>query len=104
MTRRGQLPGQQPAAFPDFSGKDRGTPISAEDRQAIRQAGLSAEQQQMAAQRQQAEEDRKDWHTDSLDVRRDIADQNAAFRAAVLATKGGGSKISPGQRAVEERN
>jgi hypothetical protein len=48
--RLGTQPHALAVQLPDFSGKDPATPISAEDQQAIRQPGLSTEQQTTAAQ------------------------------------------------------
>lgn len=70
----------------------------------LRQESLTGDERNRSEERKTAQENTEQWRSDSLDLRRELANQNLAFRQAALANKGGGRQMTPGQRAVEERN
>jgi hypothetical protein len=84
------------------------TNYDANTRRAIQQMGMTSVQREQANQRDEAAEQRAQYQRDSLDLREQIANQNAGLRAAyneILRTRGaGGRTLTPGQLQVEQRN
>jgi len=84
------------------------TDYTTETRRAIQQMGMTSDQRARDDDRSAAEADRNRQRDMDRDLRRDIAEQNAAMRGVyleILRNKGaGGRRLTPGQMGVELRN